>query len=211
MSSPSWGRWSPKKSIAATSAFASSGSSRAGLGEAVAVGLGVDLDHVAVQLRVEHVGAAAEVDDVEHVDVAGQLLDRDPELLADLGGQQRAVVAGGVDHHPGERDQAGEALRPDHGLGLAVGAAAALGLGDRRAGDRLGGLEVLGVALAQQVAALLGLGGELGRVEHLRVLAPAEQPGDELARGGELGLEDRALARALESPLRAGSISPKSP
>ncbi len=41
-----------------------------GLGEAVAVGLGVDLDLVADDLRVEDVGAAAEVDDVEDVDVA---------------------------------------------------------------------------------------------------------------------------------------------
>ena len=45
------------------------------LGEAVAVGLGVDLDLVADDLGVEDVGAAAEVDDVEHVDVAGELLD----------------------------------------------------------------------------------------------------------------------------------------
>jgi hypothetical protein len=50
------------------------------------------------------------------------------------------------------------------------------------------------VAAAEQLAPLLGLGGELGRLEDGRVVAPAEQPGDELAGGGELGLEHRALA-----------------
>ena len=42
-------------------------------GEVVAVGLGVDLDLVALDFRVEDVGAAAEVDDVEQVDVLLQL------------------------------------------------------------------------------------------------------------------------------------------
>ena len=42
--------------------------------EVVAVGVGIDLDLVAVDLRVEHVGAAAEVDDVQHVEVLAQLL-----------------------------------------------------------------------------------------------------------------------------------------
>ena len=47
-----------------------------GPGEVVAVGLGVDLDLVAVDLGVEHVGAAAEVHDVQHVDVLAQLRSR---------------------------------------------------------------------------------------------------------------------------------------
>ncbi len=42
--------------------------------EVVAVGLGVDLDLLAEDLRVQHVGAAAEVDDVQDVDVLAQLL-----------------------------------------------------------------------------------------------------------------------------------------
>ena len=42
--------------------------------EVVAVGLGVDLDLVALELGVEDVGAAAEVDDVEQVDVVAQLV-----------------------------------------------------------------------------------------------------------------------------------------
>jgi hypothetical protein len=47
-----------------------------GAREAVAVRLRVDLDLalVLVHLGVQHVGAAAEVDDVEHVDVVAQLL-----------------------------------------------------------------------------------------------------------------------------------------
>ena len=52
--------------------------------EVVAVGVGVDLDLVADDLGVEDVGAAAEVDDVEHVDVLAQLLVRDVELVQHL-------------------------------------------------------------------------------------------------------------------------------
>ena len=52
-----------------------------GPGEVVAVGLGVDLDLVALQLGVEHVGPAAEVDDVEQVDVVAELLVADVEPL----------------------------------------------------------------------------------------------------------------------------------
>ena len=54
-------------------------------GEVVAVGLGVDVDLVALDLRVEHVAAAAEVHDVQHVDVVAQLLLVDLEPLAHLG------------------------------------------------------------------------------------------------------------------------------
>ncbi len=123
-----------------------------------------------------------------------QLLDRDAELLADVGGEQLPLVAGRADQHPGQRDQPGEALGADHGLGLAVGAAAALGVGDRRGTDRLGGLEVAGVAAAEHLAALLGLPRQLRGLDDAGVLPPAEQPGDELPGGGELGGEDGALA-----------------
>ncbi len=54
------------------------------LGEVVAVGLRVDLDRVARDLGVEDVAAAAEVDDVEHVDVLAQLRVGQLEALADL-------------------------------------------------------------------------------------------------------------------------------
>ena len=49
-------------------------------GEVVAVGLGVDLDLVALKLGVEDVGSAAEVDDVEQVDVVPKLLVADVQL-----------------------------------------------------------------------------------------------------------------------------------
>ena len=48
--------------------------------EVVAVGVGVDLDLVADDLRVEDVGAAAEVDDVQDVDVLAKLGDVHVEL-----------------------------------------------------------------------------------------------------------------------------------
>ena len=53
-----------------------------GTGEVVAVGLGVDVDLVALHLRVQHVAAAAEVDDVQHVEVLAQLLVGHLEALA---------------------------------------------------------------------------------------------------------------------------------
>ena len=54
--------------------------------EVVAVGLGVDLDLalLLLDLRIQHVGAAAEVDDVQHVHVLAQLLLAELQPLADL-------------------------------------------------------------------------------------------------------------------------------
>ena len=40
----------------------------------------------------------------------------------------------------------------------------------------------------------LGLLGELGRIEQAGIVAPGEHPGEQLARGGELGLEDHPPA-----------------
>ncbi len=57
-------------------------------GEVVAVGLGVDLDLVALDFGEEDVGAAAEVDDVEQVDVLLQLLVGQFEALAQLADPQ---------------------------------------------------------------------------------------------------------------------------
>ena len=85
-----------------------------GAGEVVAVGLGVDLDLVALDLGVEHVRAAAEVHDVQHVDVLAQLLvsvtwrrsqSSDTSSLR--------ALARGVDQDARERDQPGEALGAD--------------------------------------------------------------------------------------------------
>ena len=89
--------------------------------ERVRVGLGVDLDLARRQdLGVDHVGAAAEVDDVEHRDVLAQLLRRHLQLLADVGDLQPLARAAGGDQHRRERHQPREALRPDRGLGAAA-------------------------------------------------------------------------------------------
>ena len=109
-----------------------------GAGEVVRVGLGVDLDVAVVEhLGVEHVGAAAEVDDVEHVDVLAQLLLGDLELVDDVVDAQALAAAAGGDEHAGQRDQAGEALGADGAaLALAVGRVGDLGdaVGGRAAG-----------------------------------------------------------------------------
>src|SRR3954451_23740292 len=89
-------------------------------GEVVAVGLGVDLDRVALHLGVEHVAAAAEVHDVENVDVLAQLLLGEVEALAELGDVELAGVPRGIDEDPGQGYQAGEALGADRRLAPAV-------------------------------------------------------------------------------------------
>ena len=91
-----------------------------GAGEVVAVGLGVDLDRVALHLGVEHVAAAAEVHDVQHVDVLAQLGLGDLQALAQLHEVELAAAARGLDQDAGERDQPGEALGADRALALAV-------------------------------------------------------------------------------------------
>ena len=94
-------------------------------GEVVAVGLRVDLDLVADDFGVEDVGAAAEVDDVEQLDVFLQLLAGQLEPVAQVGDAEPLPFLGRLDQHPGEGDQAGEALGPDRRLAAAVGAGAA--------------------------------------------------------------------------------------
>ncbi len=64
-------------------------------------------------------------------------------------------------------------------------------LGDGAGLDRRR-LELARVARAKQRQALAGLGGELIGGEQPGVVPPAEDPGDELAAGGVLGLVDRA-------------------
>ena len=111
-------------------------------GEVVAVGLGVDLDLVAEDFGVEDVGAAAEVDDVEQLDVLAQLLVGQFEPLAQLGDLQPLALFRRFDQHPGEGDEAGEALGPDRRLAAAVGAGAA-GRVAQRPVDDLGRLEAV--------------------------------------------------------------------
>ena len=150
-------------------------------GEVVAVGVRVDLDLVADDLRVEHVGAAAEVDDVEHVDVlasSSRLTFSSSSTVAD---RQPGLLARGADQQPGEGDQAREALR----AGSPTRARPfdrprpAVALGDRPR-DRLRDVELAAVALAQE---LQPLGGVLG------------------ARS--CGLEQRRRSRASRAPRRS--------
>jgi hypothetical protein len=165
-----------------------------GAREIVAVGIGVDLDLVAGDLGIEHVGAAAEVDDVEDLEVLAQLLDRDVQLVEHPLHRQSRLVPGGADQEAGQRDQTGEALRADHRLGTTVGAPAAVRLRER-AGHGLGHFEPATVTFSQQAQTAVGLLGEIPRLQQQRVLAPAEHPRDQLACRRVLGLVDRAAAR----------------
>src|SRR6185312_414912 len=79
------------------------------------------------------------------------------------------------------------------GLAAPVGAAAARRLAQRPVDD-LGGLEAVDVAVLEQAEPFLGFLAQLVGPEHLRVLAPAQDPGDQLPRRGVVGLEYRALA-----------------
>ena len=168
-------------------------------GEVVAVGLGVDLDLVADDFGVEDVGAAAEVDDVEQLDVLAQLLVGQFEPLAQLGDLQPLALFRRFDQHPGEGDQAGEALGPDRRLAAAVGAGAP-GRVAQRPVDDLGRLEAVVVAVVEQREPGLGLLAQVVGRQHLGVLAPAQDPGDQLAVGGVAGLEDLALAGGAVGP-----------
>src|SRR5215218_2336375 len=149
--------------------------------ERVGIRLGVDLDLPARQhLGVQHVRAAAEVDDVEHRDVLAQLLLRHLELIADRGRVELAAGAAGLDQDGGERDEAGEALRPDAGrvaLARAVWAGAALrGAGGRaRAGGDPHG-RLAAVQLDDAVQAPVQLLRQLRRAEHARMLLVADRP-----------------------------------
>ena len=53
--------------------------------------------------------------------------------------------------------------------------------------------------------------GELGRLEHGGVLPPVQHPGDQLAAGGVVGLEDRALAGRAVGGLRRGGSRRSAP
>ena len=104
--------------------------------EVVGVRLGVDLDRaVVVDLGVEDVGAAAEVHDVEDVDVLAQLGLGDLDRLADVGELQALAGAAGVDQDRRERDEPGEALGPDRGVAAPRVVVLALG-GRARRGRR---------------------------------------------------------------------------
>ena len=111
----------------------------------------------------------------------------------DVGDRQPGIALGRLDQHPGERHQPREPLRADRGLSASLTAPSA---GRRHRSDDVGGLEVGGMALAEQLEPLGDLLGELGRVQHRRVPAPVQHPGDHLAAGGVVGLEDLGPCRA---------------
>ena len=118
----------------------------------------------------------------------------------------RSLALGRLDQQAGEGDQAGEALGTDRRLAATVGAAAPRRLAQRPLDD-LGRLEAVAVALVEQAEAALGLLAQLVGGQHLGVLAPAQHPGDQLARRGVVGLEDRALARRPVGLLRRAQLA----
>ena len=160
-------------------------------GEVVAVGLGVHLDLVALDLGVEHVAAAAEVHDVQHVDVLAQLLLGDLEALAELAELELVRLAGGVDQDPGERDQPREALGPDRrvvalvGVLLRDGLAAAARLARRARACRCGARPRARAARRASAASSSG--------SRMRAWSPRPSTQEISWRDvGVLGLEDHA-------------------
>ena len=113
-------------------------------GEVVPVGLGIDLDRPALHLGVQHVRAAAEVHDVEHVDVLAQLGLGDLEALAQLANVELGRAAGGVDEDAGQGHETGEALGTDVALAADLGVRLAFRAVARRGGG--GEVEVPRVA-----------------------------------------------------------------
>ena len=164
--------------------------------ERVRVGLGVDLDLARGQdLGVDHVGAAAEVDDVEHRDVLAQLLRRHLQLLADVGHLQPLADAARGDQHRRERHEPREALRPDRGLGAAA-AAVALDRRRRRGREpgRHGHRRLAAVGLDQLVDARARLLDQRRRAEDPQ--PEAQRPRDQQPRLRVRRPEDRARRRS---------------
>ena len=96
----------PTKSSASRIARASSGVRRGASAEDVAVELLVDADHVAVELGVDRVAAAAEVDEVEQREVLLELLARDVEARGEV------VPRGAPPRDPRRRRRAGTRAAP---------------------------------------------------------------------------------------------------
>ena len=152
-------------------------------GEVVRVRLGVDLDPAVVaDLGVEHVRAAAEVHDVQDVDVLAQLLVGDLQAIADVLGAQAQAGTAGVDEDRGQRDEAGEALGADRGRVAAAVAVPRCRLAPRprRAAAPAAASSGRRVALGER-ARRPDLGDELRRALDAGVLAEPEDPGDEQA------------------------------
>ena len=106
--------------------------------EVVAVGLRIDLDLALLLLdfRIQDIGAAAEVDDVQDVHVLAQLLLTELKALADLGDRHALPFAPGLDQDARQRHQPREALRADRGL-AARALAVAVGVAGPPSGSRV--------------------------------------------------------------------------
>ena len=181
-----------------------------GTREVVAVGLGIDVDLLALDLGVQHVAAAAEVDDVQHVEVLAQLLVGDLQALAHVGDPRPRRLAGAPDwiRMPASATRRAKRSGRIGGLALAVvGPGRPGGRSPKRssprrrvAGSATKSELLVGVALEDRGEALGGLVDELGRIEQARVLAQPQHPRHELARLRELGREDDAGAGHAARP-----------
>ncbi len=161
-------------------------------GEVLPVGVRVDLDFVAGDLGVEDVGAAAEIDHVEDVDVLAELLAAHVQLVEDRGDGEPRILAGGADQEPGQRHEPGEALGPDHRLRAAVDRPRAAVAVRDRARDGLRQREPAVVALVQELEPRRRLLGQLLGLEQRGVLPPAQHPREQEPARRVLGLVDRA-------------------
>ena len=131
-------------------------------------------------LGVEDVGAAAEVDDVEDVDVLAQLGSETCRRSQHVGELQAPAGAPGLDQDRRERHEPGEALGADRGVALrrpvAVASASAAPGGGRPTGAASSSAPS---AWRSAISATRSrdLVGQLRRAEDARVLAEAQDPG----------------------------------
>ena len=144
--------------------------------ERVAEELLVDVHLVAVQLRVDRVAAAAEVDEVQQREVLLELLGRDREPLDELLRRDRrlALVTAGGEQIREQRLQDAEALRRDR-AGGPLGGRVGLALDDLGGRRRRRAL----VRGARGARALDDETAQLRRLERDRAAVLAEDPAGE--------------------------------
>ena len=184
----------PTNSSASRIARASSGVSRGASAERVAVELLVDVHLVAVELGVDRVAAAAEVDEVEQREVLLELLVRDDGKRREQLGRRDhrvLVLAAGGEQVGEQRLEDGEALRHDR-AGGPLGDAVGRGTGDSR--GRLRRLALVPVAHAAERRG--DLAAQLLRLERDRAPVLAQDPRGELRERRVVGDEDAVLEPA---------------
>ena len=137
-------------------------------------------------------------------------LQADVQLVQNRVHGQPRLLASGADQQAGKRHQPRESLRADHrlrapvcGAGPAVALRHRARLPDLGARDRLRDRELACVPLPQQLQPLGRLPGQVLRLEQLRVLPPAEYPGD---RAG--GVRRTRSRRSRRGPARRPACSP---